>query len=144
MHQKWVVVMNRSLMKVFLEKNQHLMHLKTLHNKAMNYSNSELGRHYPGTISEGSSKNTMSASSPRELAVEAFARKIAKFLDNSRKRNLVSHVVIISEPRLMGLVRKHFSRPDFEMTTQWIAKDLAAAPTRYLEDVVEREARLSG
>jgi protein required for attachment to host cells len=135
MKNTWIVVLNRESMRIFVQdESLHLTHLKTLKNETTAYAKRDVSHHRPGPTSVG-------GGTPRELAAAQFAREMARYLDGARKKNEVSEFIIVSEVKLAGLLKRHFSRSDSQMTTQWIMKDLGRGSVSEIEAVVNRERK---
>lgn len=136
----WVLVMSQSQMKLFEsvdDKYRPLRFLKTLRNSLVQYRSKEVTRHKPGMITGGGRRgvahHVMNAGiSPHNLTTDAFARRMAAYIESARKRNDASNFIVIAEPKLMGRVKKKLSQETLRMVETWIPKDLEKATTTML------------
>lgn len=133
--QKELKVFNRDL------KSGALNFDHCLENDLVNLRDSEVTRHHPGMVAEGGAgvaRHSMDAGvSPHQLTARYFARKISTHLDLERRQNRFSNIVIIAEPKLLGMIRSEMSDPLKKLVSSWIDKDLGHATTEALTKAVK-------
>lgn len=141
--QLWVTVLSQSQMKIFLRdfETGELTYLKTVRNDLGRVRSRFLGRHDRGTVAEGgrqgSHHHTLDAGeSSHDVAVDAFAKRVAKYLESEKNKDSFSSVTVIAEPKFLGRVRKSMSNEALKTVARWIPKDLEKAPTGQIEDIV--------
>jgi protein required for attachment to host cells len=61
---------------------------------------------------------------PHAVEVERFAKRIARRLDLERRREGMEELVVIAEPRFLGILRTQLSAPTGCIITHQAAKDL--------------------
>jgi len=70
---------------------------------------------------------------PHTVETERFARRLARRLDDERRRQRIDEVVLIAAPRFLGVLRPQLSAPTRELVTREVARDLThAADARIL------------
>ena len=60
---------------------------------------------------------------PKEAAIDAFSREIAKELNHGRKINSYNKLILISAPHMNGLVHHHLDKHVKDILTHNIEKD---------------------
>jgi protein required for attachment to host cells len=61
---------------------------------------------------------------PHAIEVERFAKRIARRLDLERRSKNMDELVLIAEPRFLGILRTQLSAPTERIITRQAAKDL--------------------
>ncbi|MGZ3722704.1 MAG: host attachment protein [Bdellovibrionales bacterium] len=138
MSATWFVVLSQSSMKLFTinKENKILTHLQTVINPLVNLRGKDLTRHKPGSMPKGGKgsrrSNLDSGIRPHDLMVQNFALRMAKYLDNQRKRQQYAELRIAAEPKFLGLLKKALPIETMRVVTDWVVKDLEKADNRQL------------
>jgi len=61
---------------------------------------------------------------PHAVEVERFAKRIARRLDQERRRAIMEELILIAEPRFLGVLRAQLSASTSRIITRQAAKDL--------------------
>lgn len=69
---------------------------------------------------------------PRQREAVRFARRIARRLDEARRKNEFEQLVVVAGPPFLGLMRAALSRPTREAVVHEIPKDLVHSPAEAL------------
>ena len=69
---------------------------------------------------------------PHQRAAEQFARRVARRLDEARRKDEFDDLVIVAGPRFLALLRKHLPRLTRARVAHEIAKDLVHGPADVL------------
>lgn len=69
---------------------------------------------------------------PHAVEVERFAKRLARWLDAERRRNGIEELVLIAEPRFLGVLRPRLSVPTHKLIKREIARDLVRADDRLI------------
>ena len=69
---------------------------------------------------------------PRQREAERFARRIARRLDEARRKGEYDELIVVAGPPFLGLMRKEMSRPTRERVVHEIRKDLVHSPVESL------------
>jgi protein required for attachment to host cells len=72
--------------------------------------------------------------SPRKAEAARFARRIARRLDDARRRDEFDELVVVAGPPFLGLVRGQLSGPTRARVTREIRKDLVHSPPAALTE----------
>jgi protein required for attachment to host cells len=78
--------------------------------------------------------------SPHEEAAVVFARKVSSYLTRSFNQHYFDDILVVAEPRMMGRLRKHFSRRLLDHC-QFEMKDLGRMSLQALRDRINAEFR---
>jgi protein required for attachment to host cells len=81
----------------------------------------------PGRSSQQTKRRTISHSpflSPREKAIEIFAKELTDFLDEARKKNLYDELIIASSPSFMGVLQNKLDKNTSRTVKKSIGKNL--------------------
>ena len=95
----------------------------------------ELGSDRPGRSYEsvGGARHAIDREGgPHERAAEQFARRVARRLDEARRKDEFDDVVIVAGPRFLALIRKELPRLTRARVAHEIAKDLVHGPADVL------------
>jgi protein required for attachment to host cells len=65
---------------------------------------------------------------PRHREAVRFARRIARRLDEARRKDEFEQLVVVAGPPFLGLLREEFSRPTKARVVHEIRKDLVHGP----------------
>ena len=75
---------------------------------------------------------------PRYLGAVRFARRIARRLDEARRKDEFEELIVVAGPPFLGLLRAAFSKPTKARVTHEVPKDLVHSPVadlrRHLEE----------
>ena len=69
---------------------------------------------------------------PRRAEAVRFARRIARRLDEARRKDEFEQLVVVAGPSFLGLVREELSRPTRARVAREIHKDLVHSPPEAL------------
>jgi protein required for attachment to host cells len=69
-----------------------------------------------------------SENDPRQIEAVRFARRIARRLDEARRKDEFEELIVVAGPPFLGLVRKQLSRPTRARVVHEIRKDLVHSP----------------
>lgn len=61
---------------------------------------------------------------PKEVEIDNFARQIAHELDQGRKKNAYNKLIIVTAPRMEGLIFQHIDKHVKNMVSNNLQKDL--------------------
>ena len=127
MSATWFVVLSQSSMKLFTldKENKILSHIQTIFNPLVKLKAKDLSRHRVGP----------GATPPHDLVVQNFALKMARYLDNQRKRQKMAELNIAAGPRFSGLLKKALPHGTLKIVKDWVLKDLDKADSRQLARV---------
>ena len=95
----------------------------------------ELGSDRPGRSYEsvGGARHAIDREGgPHERAAEQFARRVARRLDEARRKDEFDDLVIVAGPRFLALIRKELPRLTRARVAHEIAKDLVHGPADVL------------
>lgn len=67
---------------------------------------------------------------PRAVEVQRFARRLATRLERLARSERIERLVLIAEPRFLGLLREQLSEPVRHVITREVARNLTAAVPR--------------
>lgn len=65
---------------------------------------------------------------PRHQEAVKFARRIARRLDDARRRDEYDELIVVAGPPFLGVVRSALSRPTRERVVHEVRKDLVHSP----------------
>jgi len=69
---------------------------------------------------------------PRHREAVRFARRIARRLDEARRKNEFEQLIVVAGPPFLGMMRQEMSRPTRERVVHEIRKDLVHSPMEAL------------
>jgi protein required for attachment to host cells len=124
MSKTWFVVLSQSSMKLFTQDTESklLSHLHTFFNPVAKLRDKDITRHRPGA----------GATPPHDIVVQRFALRMARYLDNERKRKKLRELHIAADPKFQGMLKKVLPEGTLKIVKDWIQKDLEKADTRHL------------
>ena len=79
--------------------------------------------------SSGSHHAVADETDPKQHEAANFAREISQYLDDSRKKNRFSHLVILAAPSFLGLLRDHFTEDTLKLISYELDKNLVKHST---------------
>lgn len=130
MKNKWVVVANRSEAKIFEYKGSRkgLELLESIENPKGRMKNSEL---IPNSFGGGKrakaqriSFDSDSVQEPKRKVAESFASQISDVISQGRKSNRFLSLVLVSEPRFLGMLLDKMDRKSQSMIFHKMGKDI--------------------
>lgn len=130
MSMTWFAVLNQAQMRVFTRdsRTKPLLLIGAMENALVNVKGKELARHKPGSRPKGGKGTRISimdsGRNPHELIVADFAHRIARFLNEARKKNRFRELQIAAEPGFLGLVRGELDSETKKRVYVWVGKDL--------------------
>jgi len=77
---------------------------------------------------------------PRHREAVRFARRIARRLDDARRKDEFERLVVVVGPPFLGLVREELSRPTRARVAHEIRKDLVHSPVEVLREHLSASA----
>jgi protein required for attachment to host cells len=69
---------------------------------------------------------------PRHRQAVLFARRVARRLDDARRKNEFEQLIVVAGPPFLGLVREELSKPTRARVAHEIRKDLVHSPVDVL------------
>ena len=81
-----------------------------------------------------------SENDPRHVEATRFAQRIARRIDDARRRHEFEELVIVAGPPFLGLMRQALSRPTRAAVTRELRKDLVHSPVIELREQLGRLA----
>ncbi|EKP04020.1 host cell attachment protein [Leptospira kirschneri str. 2008720114] len=129
MKNKWVVVANRSEAKIFEYKGSKkgLELLESIENPKGRMKNSEL---IPNSLGGKRAKaqriafDSDSVQEPKRKVAESFASQISDVISQGRKSNRFLSLVLVSEPRFLGMLLDKMDRKSQSMIFHKMGKDI--------------------
>lgn len=147
MARTWIVVAHRSGARVFEQSGpgKGLEAVTTLEHPAGRLKNREIDSDKQGRAfdSHGTGRHAYSREQePTEHVAAQFAREIAALLEDGRNGQKYDRLVLVAEPRFLGLLRAALSEQTASLVTATLDKDLGGIEDRdlpkHLQDVVPR------
>ncbi|AXR59494.1 host attachment protein [Leptospira mayottensis] len=132
MKNKWVVVANRSEAKIFEYKGSRkgLELLESIENPKGRMKNRELILNSSGRGKRAKAQkiafDTKSVQEPKRRVAESFASQISDVITQGRKSNRFLSLVLISEPRFLGMLLDKMDRKSQSMIFHKMGKDIIA------------------
>ncbi|MFT6985693.1 MAG: protein required for attachment to host cells [Psychromonas sp.] len=77
------------------------------------------------------------ASNPKDNEAERFAHELADWLENERTHNRCAQVMLVAEPRFLGLLNKALNRQTAKLVYQSVNKDYSKVPQRELPEMLD-------
>jgi protein required for attachment to host cells len=143
----WIIVAHRAGARI-LEYNwteKTLQLISTIEHEAGRLTNEQLESDRPGTSfssGPGPGRHPMGhEGGAHERDAEEFAKKLGSLLDAGRNEQRFREIVLVAEPRFLGILRAKLHPHTAAMVTDTVPKDLANVPTHdlklHLRDVVK-------
>ncbi|MBW0435910.1 host attachment protein [Leptospira yasudae] len=131
MKNKWVVVANRSEAKIFEYKGSKngLELLESIENPKGRMRNRELiGVSGPAKSAKAQrvAYDTSSLQEPKRKVAESFASQISDVITQGRKSNRFLSLVLVSEPRFLGMLLDKMDRKSQSMIFHKMGKDITS------------------
>jgi len=100
------------------------------HLHARDFSSERPGRSYE---SVGEARHSiMREDDPRRREAVKFARRIARRLDEARRKDEFEQLIVVAGPAFLGLMREEMSRPTRARVVHEVHKDLVHGPVEAL------------
>ena len=137
MKTTWVVVAHRAGARIIEHKTpgQGLQLVQELAHDAGRRRNSEIDADRPGRAfdSAGQGRHALSPEeSAHEHAAATFAREVADLVHAGRNENRFGQLVLVAEPRFLGLLRAALDGVSAGLVAGTVGKDLAHVELRDL------------
>ena len=131
MHGKWLVVANRVSARLFVvrERGKSLSLVESLEHPAGRLHGRALESDRPGRVfdSHGEGRHALgSAVGASAQVAETFAHQVAKRLRAARNDHAYDELVLVAEPRFLGLLRRALDSATSAAVVASLDKDLAA------------------
>ena len=138
----WIVVADRSEAHLYEHKGpgKGLHLLETLEHPASRKPDHEVYADAPGVrrSDAGAKRNTTDPTdSYQRIEAERFARRIAEHMDKARQEHRFDKLVLVAEPKFLGMLREALPRPTAALVDATLAKDLTHADTSRLAHALE-------
>lgn len=128
----WVVVCHRAGARILEHKGQALRLLEDVAHQTGRLKDRQVTSDRPGRgrDSRGPGSHGLgSETSPHDLDASGFARHIAELLEDGRQARRFQRLVLVAEPRFLGLVRGALDPITASLVTSTVGKDLAHVAT---------------
>ena len=144
MNDTWILVAHRGGARVFENKGpgQGLQLREDIPHPPGKLKSKDLGSDKPGrgVDSHGARTSFQQEQEPAAHLAEQFAKRLAALLDDGRLQQRYSRLVLVAEPRFLGILRAALSRETAALVTAAVNKDLAHVDAhelpKHLEGVV--------
>jgi protein required for attachment to host cells len=125
--ETWIIAANSTIARVFRLDKLELIEMETLINPEGRLHDRELGSDKPGrgfdSVGSGRSAYTKSLSL-KESEIEAFAKKLANYIEHARSSGQIDRVFIAANPAFLGSVRSSLSHNSESIVAHSIDKDI--------------------
>ena len=145
MGKKWVLVAHRSGARLFENRGpgKGLELLKTVEHPAGKLRSHDIDsdKHGRSFDRRGGGRHAYSnEQDPTTHIAEQFAKQLAELLDDGRTQQRYAQLVLVAEPRFLGILRAALSPTTAALIVATLAKDLGNTDARdlpkFLEDLV--------
>jgi protein required for attachment to host cells len=138
----WIVVANQELMRIYAREAKHgdLSELRRLEHPAGQRAGRELTTDRPGRTfdSAGQGRHAMEPpTDPKENEATRFAKIIANEIEDGRKHDRFSGLVLVAGPAFLGRLRQELSNATIKLVEREVDKNFSKF------DVSEIQAMLS-
>jgi protein required for attachment to host cells len=102
----------------------------------------ELERDRPGRVfaSHGyGQSDTQERGAPHRREAERFAAELAEVLDRARAENRFDHLVLVAEPRFLGLLRDHLAGETADRVTRSLDVELTQESAERIREALDRD-----
>lgn len=139
MNQKtWIIVANASCARVFrCDSITSLVEIESFVHPESRLHGRDLASDRSGSTTESSRTGYSSLSqpqSPKENAIEAFAKQVADFLEKARTTGEVEKIHLASGPSFLGLLRHTMSNPLTSIIDKTVDKDITHLKPEEIKD----------
>ncbi len=146
----WVVNTNSNMCHIYdYQKNPaQLILLKELNHpenrlKKSDFLTSDKPGHYQSDPSHAGGSFSQ-RTDPKEVAIDDFAREIARELNHGRTTNAYESLVLITPPHMNGLLLQHLDKHVKERVAHTIQKDLQHLTDKELLALLKTNTKFSG
>lgn len=132
----WVVICHRAGARVVEHKGHRLRLISELAHDAGRLKNRQINTDRPGRQHDRTGPGSHafgSEESPHDHVATNFARSIAELLNSGRNEKRFVRVVLVAEPRFLGMLRAALDHVTASMVTASLSKDLAHVPVPELQ-----------
>lgn len=128
MSKDWIAVADKNRCRIFQQasRNGALEEITVLVAPATRLKNQDINTDRPGSAFDGSGQGRHAVGGsiePVEQEAIRFAKEIANRLDSGRQQNSFARLYIVAEPRFLGHLRQHYTRPLKDTIAVEIDKD---------------------
>lgn len=123
----WILSANRSSASLFERDGKTLRRLQDIAHPEGTKQNRETGTDAPGRSfdSFGQGRHAMStAQEPVEHIAQKFALELAELLNKGRVKHAYDKLILIAEPKFLGLLRAALDKNTATLVSHTISKDL--------------------
>jgi len=143
MGKTWILVANRSGARLFESRGpgKGLELLQILEHPAGKLKNGEIDadKHGRSFDRRGYGRHAYSTEhDPATHVAEQFAKQLAELLEQGRTRQQYARLVLVADPRFLGILRAALPAPTAALVSGELDKDLAAVEPRDLPRYLER------
>jgi len=138
----WVLVAHRTGARLFEQKGRKLELLRSIEHAAGRIEDRDLEAG-PQRTFDSHAQGRYAAdrgSSPHERASKSFAHELAKLLEEKRSASGVERIVLVAEPRFLGLLRAELGSATAALVAATVPKDLGGVSSsevlQHLEGVL--------
>lgn len=145
MTKTWILVAHRGGARLFENRGpgKGMALLQNFDNPAGKLKNQEIDSDRPGRHTDARNNNRHGYGHDQEPTVhiaELFAKQLANTLDQGRQKQQFSRLILVADPRFLGLLRSNLPNPTATLVTDALDKDLGQVEARdlpkYLSSVV--------
>jgi protein required for attachment to host cells len=146
MNEYWILVADSGKARIFSrnKKFSALEELETLVHPESRLRRQDLVSDRPGQVQEsrtpGESVNE-EPTDPKVVEAQLFAREIAARLRKARSVNAFRHLVVVADPRFLGLIRANLDEETGNRIVASLAKNVTREATERIQHVIDRELR---
>ena len=142
MGKRWVLVAHRSGARLFENRGpgKGLELLQTLEHPAGKLKNREIDsdKHGRSFDRRGGGRHAYTTEQePTTHIAEQFAKQLASLLDEGRTQQRYAQLILVAEPRFLGILRSALPAPTAAMVSATLDKDLGSADPRELPKHLE-------
>ncbi len=129
MSKTWILVAHRAGARIFESSGpgMGLRRIEEIPHPEGRLENRQIGSDKPGRSfdSHGVGRHALGKEHDEvETVAQAFAHKLAAHLDNARAKNAFTKLVLVAEPRFLGLLRVALTAPTAALVSAKVEKDL--------------------
>ena len=139
MKHAWIVVADAARARILsaVDPSSALRPVEQLVSPASRMHDRDLTSDKPGRALNSTGKGRHATSGPKtakEQIAISFAREVADHLDKGRIDNQFERLVIVADPKFLGLLMKSLSDPSKKLVSLKIDKDLSKLSEKELRD----------
>ena len=127
MNTTWIVVGHRAGARIFEHKEGALRLVSDVSQEAGRLKSGEINSDGPGrSLDHSPGGHPMSSeNNAHDHVALTFAQSIGKSLQKARNEHSFEHLVLVAEPRFLGMLRGVLDKPTAALVTNTVGKDLA-------------------